>query len=111
MEYCEIVNKIETGQEVECRDIGGMQLMHLFFDRVLKSFEYHQVLYEINFLPIEYNDSKIFHEINNDTCFDFTTATNFLEGFVNSFKNNVGIFIKFEDNYYEIVLDILETRK
>lgn len=111
MEYSEIVEKIKAGKTVECRDISGMQLMHLFLDRVLKSFEYRQVLYELNFLPIEYNDSKLFHKINDDTCFNFAAATNFLEGFVNSFNNNVGIFIKFEDNYYEIVLDILETRK
>lgn len=111
MEYSEIVEKLKTGKTVECRDINGMQLMRLFFDRVLKSFEFGGVLYELNFIPVEYNSSKIFHELNEDNCFNFSAATNFIQGFVNSFKNNVDIFIKFENEYYKIVLDILETRE
>lgn len=111
MEYSEIVGKIKTGKTVECYNIDGMQLIRLFLDQVLKNFEFDGVLYEINFIPVEYDSSKIFHELNDDNCFNFPAATNFLKGFVNSFENNVDIFIKFENNYYNIVLDILETRK
>lgn len=111
MEYSEIVKKIKTGKTVECHDINGMQLMRLFLDQVLKTFEFNGILYEINFIPIEYDSSKIFHELNDDNCFNFPAATNFLKGFINSFENNVDIFIKFENDYYNIVLDILETRK
>lgn len=111
MEYSEIVEKIKTGKTVECYNLDGMQLMRLFLDQVLKNFEFDGILYEINFIPMEYDSSKIFHELNDDNCFNFPAATNFLKGFVNSFENNVDIFIKFENNYYNIVLDILETRK
>ena len=111
MNYSDIVNKLRNNERISCSEVNGIQLIMLLQDGEIKNIRMGDdySVYEVNFVPTKYDEYTLYHELNEQNCFDFNAAANFIKGVVKSYKEGIRTFIKFEDEYFEIILDLLET--
>ena len=109
MEYGEIVDKIQKHEYVPVKNVTGMQLLSLVYDKILKDIKYYGTIYEINFIPITYTYEAI--NITEEEYPTFDEMSKLFEHWIHCYQVNKKIYIKIVDLYYEIVLDILETKE
>ena len=109
MDYVDIVTKIENKEHLSSNDVTGVQLMNLLREKVIKDIVYKGTRYEINFIPITYSFDVI--EINEETCATFIDATKMVEHWIHCYDVDKEIFIHFNNTYFMIILDILETKE
>jgi len=117
MDYIELVQKIRNKETINANEvkITGMQLIMLFQDREIKNVQMDDALYEINFIPMDVNADNAtliwnpIITINEKTCDTFRQACKIFSQFVEKYKKHERIFIHFEDEYFEVILEVLET--
>ena len=115
MDYIELVQKLRNKETIDVSTVKvtGMQLIMLFQDREIKSVQMDNVVYEINFIPMDANNPALIWDpiitINEKTCDTFRQGCKILKQFVEKYKKHERIFVHFEDEYFEIILEVLET--
>ena len=109
MEYCDVVEKIEKHEAISTKDVTGIQLLSLLYDKIIKDIVCNGTKYEVNFIPITFAFTAT--DITEEEYPTFSKMTELLEYWVHCYESNKKIYIKIVDLYYEIILDVLETQK
>lgn len=107
MQYAEVVERIRKHKGVKASDITGMQMIMLLQDREIKTVIMHGNEYEIYFIPVTYAFEAI--ELSDVNCPTLYNAERFLEEWIERFENNKDIFVQIEDEFFQIIIDVLET--
>lgn len=107
MLYSEIVERVSKNLKIKSEDVTGVQLINLLYDKTIKQIKYHGVTYEVNFIPITYSFEAT--EINDEEVPTFDDANKIIEHWIHCYDANKEIFIHFNDFYFKVFLDILET--
>ena len=108
--YNELVEKIQNQEPVACKDISGVQVFMLLHDRVVKSVKNHNTIYELNFLPVDYNVEETLR-INEQTCPTYSSCGKMIDYIVKQFKKHLPIYIELEDELYEIIVEVLVSNE
>ena len=106
MEYEELVKKIQSKEKVTYGEITGVQLFMLLRDGIIKTINYRNAVYEMNFIPITYTYRPI--EINNSNCSTIREAEKIITEIINSVAHKK-VYLQIEEKYYHIILEILEN--
>lgn len=107
MEYSEIVSKIENKEKLLSGDITGVQLIKLLRDKVVKDIMYKGIRYEINFIPITFAFTAI--DITEEAYPKFCNAEGLITHFIHCYDAPAKCYVKISEEYFEIILDVLET--
>lgn len=107
MQYSEIVEKVRKHERVFSKDITGFQLIMLLQDKEIKDIVYHGNRFEINFIPITYTfEPYILKEEDLPTFYD---GEKMIEHWVHCYDIKKAIYVQIENEYFEIILDLLES--
>lgn len=107
MQYFEIVEKIRNHEKLSAKDINGFQLIMLLQDKEVKNISYHGNLFEINFIPITYAfEAYILKEEEFPT---FRDGEKIIEHWIHCYDVNKTIYIQIENEYFEVILELLES--
>ena len=108
--YNEIAAKVKAGKKISSIGIPGYYFFMLFHDRLIKQLFYKGVTYEMNFIPVDDVPDRCI-VINDKTCRDFevfvTMTTNMLE----HYSEGLSVGIQLEDEYFQIIFEVLETNE
>ena len=107
MEYSEIVEKIHNKTPLHMTDITGYQLIKLLFDREVKNVCYQGNTFEINFVPITYAFTAT--PIIEECLPTFKDGERLITQWMECNKLDSSIYVEFNDNYFEIKLELLES--
>lgn len=109
MQYFEIVEKIRNHEKLSAKDINGFQLIMLLQDKEVKNISYHGNLFEINFIPITYAfEAYVLKEEEFPT---FRDGEKIIEHWVHCYDVNKTIYIEIENEYFEVILELLESAR
>lgn len=107
MQYSEIVEKIRNHECLSMKDISGFQLLMLIQDNEVKNISYHGNIFEINFIPITYAfEACVLKEEKLPT---FNDGEKIIEHWIHCYDVNKSIYVQIEDEYFEIIIDLLES--
>lgn len=107
MQYFEIVEKVRNHEHLTSKDITGFQLIMLLQDKEIKDIVYHGNKFEINFIPITYTfEAYILSDTKLKT---FNDAEKIIEHWIHCYDVKKSIYIQIEDEYFEVILDLLES--
>ena len=107
MQYSEIVEKIRNHESLFSEDITGFQLIMLLQDREIKDFRYHGNRFEINFIPITYAFEV--YILKEEELPTFRDGEKIIEHWVHCYDVKKAIYVQIENEYFEIILDLLES--
>ena len=107
MQYSEVVEKIRNHESVSIHEVNGFQLIMLIHDHEVKNVSYQGNLFEINFIPITYAyEAYVLKEEELSTLRD---GEKIIEHWIHCYDANKSIFVQLEDEYFEIIVDVLES--
>ena len=109
--YNELVEKIQKQEPVSFKEISGVQVFMLLHDRVVKSVNNYNTIYELNFLPIEYSVKETIIYINEKTCPTYSSCGRIIDSIINQFKKHLPIYVELEDELYEIIVEVLVSNE
>ena len=107
MQYSEIVKKIRNHENLSSKDITGFQLIMLLQDKEVKNIVYHGNKFEINFIPITYSFEP--YILKEEELSTFRDGEKIIEHWVHCYGVKKAIYIQMEDEYFEVILDLLES--
>lgn len=107
MQYSEIVEKVRHHKNLSSKDITGFQLIMLFQDREIKDIVYHGNKFEINFIPI----TSAFEPyiLKEEELSTFRDGERIIEHWVHCYDVKKAIYVQIENEYFEVILDLLES--
>ena len=108
MEYDKIVEKMRKKERVMSREITGFQHFKLLRDRVIPDVKCENIIYEINFIPTPFSFNTIDLDEKEEDI-GYFDALNIVATWIEKYEKKQSIYVKLEDIYYEIIIDILET--
>jgi len=107
MLYSEIVEKVRKHEDLSSKDITGFQLIMLLQDKEVKNVKYHDNLFEVNFIPMTYAfEPDILKEEELPT---FRDGEKMIEHWIHCYDIKKSIYVQIENEYFEIILDLLES--
>ena len=107
MQYSEIVEKVRKNENLASKDVTGFQLLMLIQDKEVKNIRYHGNMFEINFIPITYAfEPYILKEEELPTLHD---GEKIIEHWVHCYDVKKAIYVQIENEYFEVILDLLES--
>ena len=109
MMYSDIVTKLRNKETVYDSEISGYQLIMLLQDREIKTIRFENTLYEINFNIITYSFSAT--DITEENCPTMRHAQKVITDWVNHYKSGLHSYICMDNEYFEIIIDVLETKE
>lgn len=107
MTYNEIVEKVRNKTPLHSTDITGYQLIKLLFDREIKNVCYNGNTFEVNFVPIVH--SFMATPITEENLSTFRDGEKLIANWIKCNETDSPIYITFEDAYFEIKLELLES--
>jgi len=107
MLYSEIVEKVRKHEKVPTKDINGFQLIMLLQDKEVKNISYHGNIFEINFIPITYTFEP--YVLKEEDFPTFRDGEKIIEHWIHCYDVNKTIYIQIENEYFEVILDLLES--
>jgi len=110
MTYIEIVEKIRGGEKVNLSTVTMPQVFMCMHDRVVKNIGINNDIYELIFIPIEEPVGKVIYmdEEHYPTTHDIF---NLLQEIFDTIKENNSITMLLEDEFFELKLEVLETKE
>lgn len=106
----EIKIKLENNERLFSSEITGVQLFMLLHDRIIKNLSYNSYVYQMHFIPVEEeNTFYSAYTINNVSCSNALQAQYLIGEFISDSKLGNAIFINLEGEYYEIILEVVES--
>ena len=107
MQYFEIVEKLRNHEHLSTKEVSGFQLLMLIQDKEIKNIRYHGNIFEINFIPIiSVLEPYILKEEELST---FRDGEKIIEHWVHCYDVNKAIYVQIENEYFEVILDLLES--
>ena len=107
MMYNEIVEKVRKSEHLSSKDITGFQLIMLLQDKELKDIVYYGNKFEINFIPITYAFEA--HTLSDTELKTFDDGAKIIEHWIHCYDVKKPIYVQIENEYFEIILDLLES--
>lgn len=107
MQYSEIVEKVRHHEHLSSKDITGFQLIMLLQDKEIKEIVYHGNKFEINFIPITYAFEP--YILKEEELPTFRDGEKIIEHWVHCHDAKKAIYVQIENEYFEIILDLLES--
>ena len=108
MEYSEICEKLKRHEKVLATRISNKQLFMLLHDKKTSIAENGKV-YECNFLICDSCVSPVV--FTSDALLKPQQSTYICHELVRSFESHTPFYVAIDDEYYEVVLDLIETRE
>lgn len=109
MMYSDIVTKLRNKETVYGSEVSGYQLIMLLQDREIKNVKLDNTLYEVNFNIITYSFSAT--DITEENCPTIRHAHKVIADWVNHYKSGLPSYIHMDNEYFEIIIDVLETKE
>ena len=109
MQYFEIVEKIRNHEHFPITEISGFQLLMLIQDKEVKSIGYCGNIFEINFIPVTYAFEA--YVLKEEELPTFHDGEKIIEHWVHCYDVKRAIYVQIENEYFEIILDLLESAK
>lgn len=107
MKYSEIVEKIHKHEGLSITDVTGFQLIILLQNKEFETISYHGNIFEINFIPITYTfDAYLLDENKLNT---FIEGEKVIEHWIHCYDVQKPIYVQIENEYFKVILDLLET--
>lgn len=107
MQYSEIVEKVRKHERLPITEVSGFQLLMLIQDKEVKNISYHGNVFEINFIPITFTwEPYILKEEELPT---FRDGERIIEHWVHCYDVKKAIYVQIENEYFEVILDLLES--
>ena len=97
MQYYEIVEKVRNNERLPITEVSGFQLIMLMQDREVKNIGYHGNVFEVNFIPITYAFET------------FRAGEKIIEHWIHCYDVKKAIYVQIENEYFEVILDLLES--
>ena len=110
MKYSEIVERLRNKTPVPASEITGLQLIMLLQDKEIKEISYHGNVFEINFIQITYTFAPSY-VLKEDELPTFLDGERLIRQWVHYYEEKKSLYIQIEDEYFEVVLDLLESTK
>lgn len=107
MQYSEIVEKIRNHKHLSKEEVSGFQLLMLIQDNEIKNIRYHGNIFEINFIPITYAFEP--YILKREELSTFRDGERIIEHWVHCYDVKKAIYVQIENEYFEIILDLLES--
>ena len=108
MTYGECCERLRAnGPKINLADIPGIWFFYFLIDREVKTVLYHASLYEINFISCGHQFSAF--PINELTCANVNDIHTILDYIIDNYYNKTPTFVKVDDEYYKIEVEVLET--
>ena len=107
MQYSEIVEKIRNHERVSTKEVNGFQLLMLIQDKEVKNISYHGNLFEVNFIPITYAFEA--YVLKEEELPTFRDGEKIIEHWIHCYDVKKAIYVLVENEYFEIILDLLES--
>lgn len=108
MQYSEIVEKLRNKAPVPASEITGLQLIMLLQDKEIKNISYFGNVFEVNFIPIPYAFAPSY-VLKEDDLPTFLDGERIIKQWFSYYKEKKSFYIQIEDEYFEVVLDLLES--
>ena len=109
MQYSEIVEKLRNHKILSSKDITGFQLIMLLQDNEVKSISYHGNIFEVNFIPITFAFEP--YILKEEELPTFRDGAKIIEHWVLCYDVKKAIYVQIEDEYFEVILDLLESNE
>lgn len=109
MLYSEVVEKIRNNEKLMGSEISGKQLMMLLQDKEIKNISFKGKLYEVNFVPVTFAFEA--DDIDDVSCPNIGSLTKFFDKWVDNYEREQHNYIQMDGEYFELILDILETNE
>lgn len=107
MQYSEIIEKVRNHESFPVTELSGFQLLMLIRDKEIKSIKCNGNVFEINFIPITYAfDPYILKE---EKLRLYRDGEKMIEHWIHCYDVKKAIYIQIENEYFEVILDILES--
>ena len=107
MLYSEIVEKIRKNEKLALKDVTGLQLIMLIQDKEIESVRYHGNTFEVNFIPVTYAFGA--YILKEEELSSFHDGEKIIEHWINCYGVKKNIYVQIEDEYFAVVLDLLES--
>jgi len=107
MQYSEIVEKVRNNEGLASKDITGFQLIRLLQDKEIKDVVYCGNRFEINFIPITFTWEP--YVLKEEDLPTFQDGEKILEYWIHCYDAKKAIYIQIEKEYFEIIVDLLES--
>ena len=107
MQYFEIVEKLRNHEILSSKDVTGFQLIMLLQDKEVKNINYHDNVFEINFIPITYAFEP--YILKEEELPTFRDVAKIIEHWVHCYDVKKAIYVQIENEYFEVILDLLES--
>lgn len=108
----ELKTRIQNGERIPITIVPGAQIFMLLRDRIIETINYKSYIYEMNFVPA-HEDINILrytaYHITEESCPDVDSFKRWFKSFITSTETNDTIFINLEGEYYEIILEVVES--
>jgi hypothetical protein len=107
MQYYALVEKLRNHENLVSKDVTGFQLIMLLQDKEIKEIDYHGNTFEVNFIPITYAFEA--YELKEEELPTFHDGEKIIEHWVLCYNVNKAIYVQIENEYFEVILDLLES--
>ena len=107
MQYSEIVEKLRNKLPIRAKEITGLQLIMLLQDKEIKDIKYYGNMFEINFIPVTYAFEA--YVLKEDDLPTFLDGERIIQQWIHYYEEKKAIYVQIEDEYFEVVLDLLES--
>lgn len=107
MKYSEIVEKMHNKKSIPAQDITGFQLIMLLRDKEVKTINYYDNIFEVNFIPITYAFEP--YILKEEELLRYRDGERILERWIHCYDAKKAIYIQIENKYFEVILDLLES--
>lgn len=111
MTYGELIDKLKAKEHIKSREIPGTWFFYLLQDGAIKTVAYKGNSYEVNFIPSKPVSSGLFI-IDDKLCKTGFDAMNMFETIVRGIiDDGLHLFITLDEEYFEIILEKLESNE
>ena len=109
----ELKTRIQNGERVPANIVSGIQIFMLLRDKIIETIKYNSYLYEMNFVPAHEDINILRHiayHITEESYPDVDSFNIWFKSFITfGTETNDTIFINLEGEYYEIILEVVES--
>lgn len=107
MKYSEIVEKVRNHGCLSMTDVTGFQLLMLIRDKEIKTINHYGNIFEVNFIPITYAFEP--YILKEEELSRFRDGERIITHWIHCYDVKKSIYVQIENEYFEVILDLLES--
>lgn len=110
MKYEDLIKKLENKETISSDDVTGCQVFMLLHDHVLKNVDMSGNIYELNFLPIDEIPCD-YIKMTEEEYGTYYSIRGVMEFIITRASNDKPVFMCLNNEYFELKVEVLETRE